>query len=87
MLKIKEILATAMSLPKEIALDLPVITATGRNEITVENYKNLMSFSETEIAIRIRDGIIVIEGENLTLRQITTEILHIAGVVSGFRYQ
>ena len=83
MSKLKEKLTAAMSLPKEIALDLPVVTATGRGEVTVENYKNLMEFTETQIRIRTRDGVITVEGESLTLQQITTEILHITGRIGG----
>jgi len=83
MQKLKEKLTAAMSLPKEIALDLPVVTATGRNELTVENYKNLIEFAETEIRIRIRDGVITVQGEGLILQQVTTEILHVSGKIGG----
>ena len=84
---IKEKLTAAMSLPKEIALDLPVITATGRGELTVENFKNLTEFTETEIRIRTKDGTITVAGEGLTLKQVTTEMLHISGRIGGFRYE
>ena len=87
MLNIKEKLANALSLPKEIALDLPIVMATGRGELTIENYKNLIEFSDQFIRIRTREGTITIQGERLTLQQITAENLAVAGRVSGILYE
>jgi len=84
--KIKESITSFLSLPKEIALDLPLLTATGRNEVTIENYKNLIEFTETKIRIRTRDGAMTIEGQNLKLRQITTENVLVSGLVSKIDY-
>ena len=86
MLNIKEKMTNAMSLPKEIALDLPVLTTTGRGEVSIENYKNLLEFSETQIRIRTREGTITIQGERLILQQITTENLLIIGRVANISY-
>ena len=87
MLNIKEKMANAMSLPKEIALDLTVVTSTGRGEVTVENYKNLLEFAETQIRIRTREGVIIIVGERLTLQHITTENLLILGRIASISYE
>ena len=87
MLNLKEKLANTLSLPKEVALDLPVVTATGRSELTIENYKNLIEFTDTAIRIRTREGTISITGERLTLQQITAENLLIKGRVSEILYE
>ena len=86
MLKFKEKLANLLSLPKEIALDLPVVTATGQGELIIENYKNLIEFTDKTIRIRTRDGTITIDGNRLILKQITSENLLIAGRISGITY-
>ncbi|MCL2456547.1 MAG: sporulation protein YqfC [Defluviitaleaceae bacterium] len=86
MRKIKERAANFFSLPKEVALDLPLLTATGRNEIVIENYKNLLEFTETKIRVHTRDGTMTIEGERLKLRQITTENVLVCGKISGIKY-
>jgi len=85
--KIKEKLTNLLSLPKEIVLDLPVLMATGRNEINVENYKSLIEFTETRIRIRTKDGEMAVEGEGLKLRQITTENILIYGKITGILYR
>ena len=87
MQKFKEKVASALALPKEIALDLPVVTATGRGELTIENYKNLLEFADTQIRIRTREGTITVTGEHLVLRQITTENLLVAGRIVSILYE
>jgi len=83
---VKEKMAQFLALPKEIALDLPLVMATGRGEVNVENYKNLLEFAETKVRVRTRDGTVIIEGERLKLRQITTENVLISGRITGILY-
>ncbi|MCL2202352.1 MAG: YabP/YqfC family sporulation protein [Defluviitaleaceae bacterium] len=80
---VKEKLTNALSLPKEIALDMPLIMATGRGELNIENYKNLLEFSETKIRVHTAAGLLIIEGTRLHLKQITAENLFISGNISG----
>ena len=83
---IKESVINFLSLPKEVALDLPLLTATGRNEVTIENYKNLIEFTETKIRVRAKDGTMIISGEQLKLRHITTENVLVSGIISQINY-
>ena len=87
MLDLKEKLSTSLSLPKEITLDLPVLMITGRKELNIENYKNLIEFTDKLIRIRTKDSIITIEGSGLMLKQITTENILINGQISGILYR
>ncbi|MCL2285845.1 MAG: YabP/YqfC family sporulation protein [Firmicutes bacterium] len=83
---IKEKMANTLSLPKEIALDFPVITATGRGEVTVENYKSLLEFTDVKIRIRTKEGTITVEGERLALKHVTSENLLVVGRVAGILF-
>jgi len=87
MKKIRERLAVQLSLPKEIALNLPLITIVGRGEMVIENYKNLAEFSDTQVRVRTSDGLITVQGERLNLQQITSENLLISGRISGVLYE
>jgi len=86
MRNIKETVAGFLSLPKEIALDLPLLTATGRNEVAIENYKNLIEFSEEKIRLQTSEGIVTVEGERLKLSQITTENVLVCGAIVSITY-
>ncbi|MCL1863833.1 MAG: YabP/YqfC family sporulation protein [Defluviitaleaceae bacterium] len=83
---IKQKLTNFLSLPQEVALDLPLIMATGRGEVNIENYKNLIEFTDTKIRVNTRAGSMTIEGEKLTLRQVTTENVLVSGIISGIKY-
>ena len=86
-MRIREKVAGFLTVPKEVALDLPLVMATGRGEVNIENYKSLLEFSEEKIRVRTKDGNMTVEGERLKLRQITTENVLITGLITGILYQ
>ncbi|KXL54481.1 YabP family protein [Anaerotignum neopropionicum] len=69
----------ALDLPKEITLDLPLISLTGREEITVENHKGILTYGEESIRIGTKAGTLCIRGQGLGLKQLTGEMLVIRG--------
>ena len=85
-MRVKEKMTGLLSLPKEIALDLPLIMATGREEINIENYKNLIEFTDTKIRIHTTAGTLTIAGQRLMLKQITTEHILITGRIKGVQW-
>jgi len=87
MQKLKEKITNTLSLPKEIALNLPVVTATGRREVIIENYKNLIEFADTVIRVRTADSTVTIEGEHLALQHLTTENVMIVGRIACILFE
>jgi len=85
-MKIREKITTALTLPKEITLDMPLIVMMGRDELNVENYKNLIEFTPTIIRVKTATGLLAIEGTALQLKQITAENLLITGQISGIHW-
>ena len=85
-MSIREKVTGALTLPKEIALDLPLVTALGRGEVSIENYKNLLAFTDTRIRIHTSSGLLTIEGARLQLKQITTETLVITGQITSVNW-
>jgi len=82
----REKMTNLLSLPKEIALNLPLILATGRGEVNIENYKNLIEFTDTKVRINTSAGALTIEGERLSLKQITTEHILITGKIAKMNW-
>ena len=39
----------SFELPKDIVLGLPIVTAYGYNELTIENHKGILSFSDKAV--------------------------------------
>ena len=52
-LDIKRMLTAALELPKEIALNLPVISIIGAEEVGIENYKTIIEYSAEQVRIMV----------------------------------
>jgi sporulation protein YqfC len=86
-MNIREKLTNALALPKEITLDAPLLIATGRSELNIENYKNLLEFSDKLVRVHTKTGLLVVEGSQLVLKQITSENLLVTGDITVMRWQ
>ncbi len=64
---------------QELIPGTPLIEITGTNRVYIENYKKISLYTETEIHIGVKYGMIVIEGEKMTFSCITKEYLVISG--------
>jgi len=84
---IREKLTHKLSLPKEIALDLPLLVALGREELNVENYKHLLAFSDTLVRVHTAAGVLCVEGANMQLKQMTSENLLITGNITATHWE
>lgn len=83
---IKEQITDLLSLPKEIVLDLPQLILTGRNELGIENYKNIIEYTNSQIRINTTSGVLLILGSNLMLKQITAEHITVTGEIVKLEY-
>ena len=83
---IREQVTSLLSLPKEVMLNLPQVILTGREEAVVENYKNIIEYSDTLIRINTSSGIIKFEGNGLMLKQITSESITISGSITKIEH-
>lgn len=80
------IFSNMLELPKEVALNLPLISITGNQEMEIENYKGVVEYTEERIRLNTSCGILKIEGKSLFLKQITTENMLITGKITKLEY-
>ena len=83
---IKKRLIDILELPKEVVLNLPLISITGREEMSIENYKGIIEYTEEKIRINTSAGVLKIEGKAMVLQQITSENIVIKGNIMKFEY-
>lgn len=83
---IKEKVAEALTLPKEIVLDLPKITMIGNGQVFIENYKGVIEYDNERIRINTSKGIMKIFGESLEINTITTEEIFIKGYIKNIEF-
>jgi sporulation protein YqfC len=84
--KVKRKITAALALPKEIVLNLPLISMYGSEELDIENYKGVVEYTDEKIRINTTAGIIKIEGRKLLLKQVTSENISITGTIVSMEF-
>ena len=73
---------SALDLPEEAA-GTPKVTLLGRDWALVENHKGLYQYREQEICLYTREGMLVVSGKGLTLKELSPERMFICGTLVG----
>lgn len=76
----------ALELPKEILLNLPLISFIGQEEVTIENYKGILEYSEETVRIGTAAGILRLTGQGLCLKQLSAECMVVTGRVEKMEF-
>lgn len=83
----KETIAEKLDLPREVILNIPKITVTGDNEITIENHKGVVLFEESEVKINSNVGLISISGGNFEILFMGGSTLTLSGKFRSIVYE
>lgn len=80
-INIKEQLTSALDIPREVVLDVPITMLTGNTEISVENFGGIIEYSPQKIRLNTRSGVVVIDGIELEAKSMTKEVITIKGTI------
>lgn len=81
-----EKLARLFEIPGDVYGNRPKVTAIGRGEVLIENFRGIMDFQNGMIRINTNNGVIKVIGEALNIREITNEEIIIGGKISNIDY-
>ena len=84
---LKEKLADAIDISKNVMLGVPLVTMVGDRELTIENYVGIIEYGEDIIRIKCKAVNVSITGKNLELKTMTDEFLYITGRFKCFSYE
>ena len=82
----KEQIIRSLDLPEEVILNVPTANIYGNKKIEIYNFKGLIEYSLERIRINTTIGVLIIEGKNLEIKIMTTEELHIIGLIAQISY-
>jgi sporulation protein YqfC len=82
-----EELSSRLHLPADILAGAPIITATGRNELSLENYKGIIEYNGNLIKVQTKLCRICIEGKQLNILYFTEDEMRITGYIQAIYYQ
>ncbi|MCG8499609.1 MAG: sporulation protein YqfC [Firmicutes bacterium] len=83
---IKEKMSEVLELPREIIMDVPKLVLIGSNDLSIENYKGIIEYSENIIRINTNSKMIKITGKKLEIKTITAEEILIGGNIETLEF-
>lgn len=81
-----EQLSCSLNLPADVIAGAPIITATGRNEICLENYKSIIEYNGDIVKVQAKACKICIEGKELNILYFTEDEMKIRGNIKAIYY-
>lgn len=75
-----------LHVPSDVTSGVPRIEVIGYHQIQVENFKQLEQFNGNEIKLKIKDGSLVVTGDNLKIKTIYPQFIFIVGTIEEIRY-
>ncbi len=81
-----ERLTGAFDMPKDIIFNTPRFIMLGNEEIYIENYRGIVSYSETHIKLNTTKMPVAISGADLSITQIAAEEITVCGKISSVEF-
>ena len=84
--QIREKLASAASMPKDVVLGASVVTMLGRNEVSIENYRGIIEYTDTLIRVQTKSGQIRLTGKRLQIEYYTNDEMKVTGALHTLKF-
>ena len=75
-----------LELPQDVTMDLPRITMIGQIHIYIENHRGLLSFSDNELRLLLKQGQLLIKGKAFVIKTILPEEILLEGKIDQVIY-
>ncbi len=75
-----------MELPPDVMMDLPRVTMIGQIHIYIENHRGLLQFSDKELRLLLKQGQLLVKGEQFVLKTMLPEEILLEGKIDQVIY-
>ncbi|MCA1063446.1 sporulation protein YqfC [Rossellomorea sp. AcN35-11] len=75
-----------MDLPEDVMMDLPRVTMIGQIHIYIENHRGLLTFTDREVRLLLKQGQLLIKGEQFVIKMILPEEILLQGKIVEVTY-
>lgn len=79
-------MTNTMELPADVMMDLPRITMIGQIHIYIENHRGLLTFSDTELRLLLKQGQLLVKGDSFVIKTILPEEILLEGKINQVMY-
>ncbi|WP_153123385.1 sporulation protein YqfC [Peribacillus tepidiphilus] len=83
---LRKLLTKSMDLPNDVMMDLPRITMIGQLHIYIENHRGLLTFSDQEIRLLLKQGQLLVRGQSFIIKTILPEEILLEGKIDSVRF-
>ncbi len=83
---LKQKMAEATNLPKDVVLGIPILTMTGRMELCIENYRGIIEYTDVLIRVQSKSGQIRVSGKRMQIEYYTNDEMKITGYIQSIEY-
>ncbi|MGG4491813.1 sporulation protein YqfC [Metabacillus idriensis] len=73
-------------IPQDVMMDLPRITMIGQIHIYIENHRGLLTFTDNELRLLLKQGQLQIKGEAFVIKAILPEEILLQGKIDQVNY-
>ncbi|CUX50243.1 YabP family protein [Clostridium sp. C105KSO13] len=84
--RLKERLASAASMPKDVVLGAAVVTIIGAGEVCIENYRGIIEYTDVLIRVQTKGYQIKLQGKHLQIEYYTNDEMKITGMIVSLEY-
>ncbi|KHD85198.1 sporulation protein YqfC [Heyndrickxia ginsengihumi] len=84
--QIQKWLTNKMELPQDVMMDLPRITMIGQIHIYIENHRGLLSFTDRELRLLLKNGQLLVKGQSFVIKTILPEEILLEGKIDEVMY-
>lgn len=84
---IRNKMAELSELPKDVVMGMPVLTMMGQMELSLENYRGIIEYTDTIVRIQTKSGQIKVTGKNLQVAYYTNDEMKVNGRIDSIEYQ
>lgn len=86
-LSLRNKIAEWSEIPKDVALGMPILTATGQTELYLENYRGIAEYTDSFVRVRTKSGQIKVSGRGLKIEYYTGDEMKMSGHIQTIEYQ
>ena len=83
---VKSNIVESLELPRDILYGAAIVTAMGRGQVLIENYKGIIEYTQEKIRLQAKGCQITVQGKQLVVEYYTHEEMKVTGLIQGILY-
>lgn len=84
--RVRNWMANKMDLPQDVMMDLPRITMIGQIHIYIENHRGLLTYTDKELRLLLKQGQLLIKGKSFVIKTFLPEEVLLEGKIEQVIY-